>query len=153
MKEKSLSVTGNIIFTIFQIVSLEKKKQVPYHATDDFDCENREQLEISPHLSPISSLQPHTGPEAKHSTSLKHNREGARTSVNISRTSKSGSWLIFLVTGVEVVLAVSGNDSGFFLRYKTNGTLYLPESQSKHADFGLRPKRNAQTQAVPYGSH
>ena len=97
---------------------------MPYHATDDFDSENREQLEISPHLSPISSLQPHTGPEAKQSTSLKHNREGARTSVNTSRTSKSPSWLsfIFLVMGVEVVLAVSGNDSGFFLRYKTNGT-------------------------------
>lgn len=42
-------------------------RQVPYHATDDFDSGNREYLEISPHLSPISSLQPHTGPEAKQS--------------------------------------------------------------------------------------
>lgn len=64
-------------------------RQVPYHATDDFDSGNREYLEISPHLSPISSLQPHTGPEAKQSTSLKHNGAGARTYVNISRTSES----------------------------------------------------------------
>ena len=69
-------------------------RQVPYHATNDFDSGNRAQLEISPHLSPISSLQPHTGPEAKQSTSLKHNREGARTYANISRTSKSRVGLV-----------------------------------------------------------
>lgn len=74
-------------FTVFQF--LWKLRQVPYRATDDFGSGNREQLEISPHLSPISSLQPHTGPEAKQSTNLKHHREGARKYTNISRTSKS----------------------------------------------------------------
>lgn len=63
-----------------------------YHVTDDFDSENREQSEISLHLCPISSLQPHTGPEAKQSTSLTHQRGWARTQANTFRTSQGWWW-------------------------------------------------------------
>lgn len=138
---------------------LGKMKPVPYHATSGFDSGNRGQWGISPHLSPISSLQPHTGPEAKQSTSLKHYREGAGTCLPISRTWKTRTGLVFFCWWWEwkwyrqwVIMA-----QGFSLGVQLMGPRGILRGRAKHQQFPTcrlrgstsRAKRNALDLSCP----